>query len=45
MIDDGDNRGAAYRGTFIIDTRGIIRHLSINDLPVGRNIDEYIRLV
>ncbi len=35
----------AYRGTFIIDKTGIVRHESINDFPLGRNIDEYIRLV
>ncbi|MFA5620408.1 MAG: peroxiredoxin [Weeksellaceae bacterium] len=35
----------AYRGTFIIDKNGIIRHETINDLPLGRNIDEYIRLL
>lgn len=35
----------AYRGTFIIDKNGIIRHETINDLPLGRNIDEYVRLL
>ncbi len=35
----------AYRGTFLIDKEGIVRHASVNDLPLGRNIDEYIRLV
>lgn len=35
----------AYRGTFLIDKEGIVRHESINDFPLGRNIDEYIRLV
>lgn len=35
----------AYRGTFLIDKDGIIRHESINDFPLGRNIDEYIRLI
>lgn len=45
LVQDGDAKGAAYRGTFIIDPHGIIRHISINDLPVGRNIDEYLRLV
>lgn len=35
----------AYRGTFLIDKEGIIRHASINDFPLGRNIDEYIRLI
>ena len=35
----------AYRGTFLIDKEGIVRHETINDLPLGRNIDEMIRLV
>lgn len=35
----------AYRGTFIIDKTGIVRHESVNDFPLGRNIDEYIRLI
>ncbi|MFB5652655.1 peroxiredoxin [Leptospira wolffii] len=37
--------GVALRGTFIIDPSGTIRQATINDLPVGRNIDEAIRLV
>ena len=41
LLDDG----VALRGTFIIDPKGIIRQSTINDLPVGRNIDEAIRLV
>ncbi len=35
----------AFRGTFLIDKEGIVRHESINDLPLGRNIDEYLRLI
>lgn len=35
----------AYRGLFLIDKRGIIRHLLINDLPLGRSVDEAIRMV
>ncbi|MBV1877142.1 MAG: peroxiredoxin [Pseudomonadales bacterium] len=35
----------ALRATFLIDQKGLIRHQSINDLPLGRNVDEYIRLV
>lgn len=35
----------ALRGTFLIDQDGLIRHQSINDLPLGRNVDEYLRLV
>lgn len=37
--------GIAYRGSFIVDDKQVVRHLSINDLPVGRNVDEYLRLV
>ncbi|RJE72075.1 MULTISPECIES: peroxiredoxin [Reichenbachiella] len=35
----------AYRGTFLIDKTGTVRQETINDLPLGRNIDEMIRLV
>lgn len=35
----------AYRGTFYIDKEGIVRHETINDLPLGRNIQEMIRIV
>ena len=37
--------GVALRGSFLIDANGIIRHSVINDLPLGRNIDEMIRMV
>ena len=37
--------GIALRGTFLIDREGIIRHASVNDLPLGRNIDETLRMV
>ncbi len=36
---------AAFRGTFLIDKKGIVRHCVINDLPLGRNIDEAVRMV
>lgn len=36
---------AAYRGTFLIDKEGVVRHQVVNDLPLGRNIDEAIRMV
>jgi alkyl hydroperoxide reductase subunit AhpC len=45
LIDHGDDKGISFRGTFIIDDKGILRHSSINDLPVGRNVDETLRLV
>jgi peroxiredoxin (alkyl hydroperoxide reductase subunit C) len=35
----------AFRGTFYIDKQGIVRHETINDLQLGRNIDEMIRIV
>ncbi len=35
----------AYRGLFLIDKDGIVRHLLVNDLPLGRNVDEAIRMV
>ena len=35
----------AYRGTFMIDKKGIVRHQVVNDLPLGRNVDEAIRMV
>ena len=41
---DGDC-GVAFRATYIIDGKGILRHMSINDLPVGRNVEETLRLV
>lgn len=35
----------AYRGTFLIDKAGVVRHQVVNDLPLGRNMDELIRMV
>ena len=35
----------AYRGLFLIDKEGIVRHQLINDLPLGRNVDEALRMV
>jgi len=37
--------GVALRGSFLIDTDGTIRHAVINDLPLGRNIDEMLRMI
>jgi peroxiredoxin (alkyl hydroperoxide reductase subunit C) len=39
------NGEVALRGTFLIDQDGIVRHQIVNDLPLGRNIDEAIRMV
>lgn len=35
----------AYRGLFLIDKQGIVRHQLVNDLPLGRNVDEALRMV
>lgn len=40
-----EGAGLALRGTFLIDGDQILRHLSINDTNVGRNMDEYLRLI
>jgi len=37
--------GIALRGLFIIDKLGKIRHITINDLPLGRNVDEVLRVL
>ena len=37
--------GVAMRGLFLIDPAGILRHVTMNDLPVGRNVDEVLRLL
>lgn len=40
-----EDEGIAFRGLFIIDDKGILRQITINDLPVGRSVDETLRLV
>jgi len=42
LIEDA---GVALRGSFLIDKDGTVRHSVINDLPLGRNIDEMLRMV
>jgi len=37
--------GVALRATFIVDPEGVIRHVSVNDLSVGRNVDEVLRVL
>ena len=39
------NDAVAFRGTFLIDKKGIVRHQVVNDLPLGRNVDEALRMV
>lgn len=50
FYDDNDQMQAtaeliAYRGLFLIDKEGTVRHQLVNDLPLGRNIDEALRMV
>jgi peroxiredoxin (alkyl hydroperoxide reductase subunit C) len=39
------NDAVALRGLFLIDTKGVIRHAVINDLPLGRSVNEALRMV
>ena len=39
------NNAVAFRGTFLIDGNGVVRHQLVNDLPLGRNVDEALRMV
>ena len=45
LINFGVNEGTALRGTFIIDDNQILRYIYVNDLPVGRNIEETLRVL
>eukprot|EP00741_Cyanophora_paradoxa_P015090 tig00020848_g14561.t1 len=40
-----EKEGISFRGLFVISPEGVIRHITINDLPVGRNVDEVLRIV
>ncbi|KZP16459.1 Cys 2 peroxiredoxin [Athelia psychrophila] len=40
-----EEEGIALRGLFLIDPKGVLRQITVNDLPVGRSVDETIRLV
>ncbi|MCF6204090.1 MAG: peroxiredoxin C [Methylococcaceae bacterium] len=42
---EAETPAVAYRGSFLIDQNGLVRHQVVNDLPLGRNIDEMIRMV
>lgn len=37
--------GVSLRGSFLIDEKGNIRHAVLNDLPLGRNVDEMLRMI
>lgn len=38
-----EENGVAYRGLFLLDKKGIVRHQLINDLPIGRSVEEALR--
>jgi len=40
-----EDAGLALRGLFLIDPNGIVKHICINDLPVGRSVDEALRVL
>lgn len=40
-----EDEGIAYRGLFLIDKEGIVRHQLVNDLPLGRSVDEVLRVL
>jgi len=44
-LSDADDAGVPLRALFIIDPKGNLRQITVNDLPVGRNVDEIIRLI
>ena len=45
MEQDEEEEGISLRGLFIIDDRGVLKHITVNDLLVGRSVDEVLRLV
>jgi peroxiredoxin (alkyl hydroperoxide reductase subunit C) len=40
-----EDEGVAFRGLFLIDKEGVVQHQVVNNLPLGRNIDEALRMV
>ena len=44
-MDTSIGGNVTMRGSFLIDEEGIIRHAVLNDLPLGRNIDEMLRMI
>ena len=45
LVTEGGNAGVSNRGVFIIDPTGLIRQITINDIDVGRNVDEVLRVL
>jgi peroxiredoxin 2/4 len=40
-----EDEGIAYRGLFLIDKQGVVRHQIVNDLPLGRSVEEALRMI
>jgi peroxiredoxin 2/4 len=40
-----EDEGIAYRGLFLLDKQGMVRHQLVNDLPIGRSVDEVLRVL
>ena len=40
-----EDKGFALRASYLIDPKGVLRQITMNDLPVGRSVDEALRLV
>jgi peroxiredoxin (alkyl hydroperoxide reductase subunit C) len=40
-----DGSGVAYRGLFLIDKQGVVRHQVVNDMPLGRSVKETLRMI
>jgi len=40
-----ESAGVAFRGSFLVDKDGVVRHQVVNDLPLGRNVDEMLRMI
>ncbi|NCA86576.1 MAG: peroxiredoxin [Clostridia bacterium] len=40
-----DGTGVAYRGLFLIDKQGVVRHQVVNDMPLGRSVKETLRMI
>ncbi len=43
--DDSEDNGLALRASFLVDPSGTLRHSSVSDLPVGRSVDEALRVI
>jgi peroxiredoxin (alkyl hydroperoxide reductase subunit C) len=45
ILNHEEDDFVSYRATYLIDEDGVIFHESVNDMPIGRNVDEYLRLL